>query len=204
MGETCWADANVTQPGTFAPRPDMYTEHYQWGVSNAWNPINPALGITIPGWSNSVATNMWVPTPCPEGWRLPTSAEMTALHNLSGDYSSRGGYWAAAGSERGNEVAGRFYGAGAAASNPANPNATALPQGLSICQLPGTMTGCIFLPAVGRRRGTDGAGEERGVSGLYWGFASNVTLAPRLGFTSSLSLVSNYDKALGHTLRCVQ
>jgi uncharacterized protein (TIGR02145 family) len=55
IDELEWADANVAALGAFASRPDVYTEHYRFGVLTA----------------------------CPAGWRLPTAEELKAL-NASG------------------------------------------------------------------------------------------------------------------------
>jgi uncharacterized protein (TIGR02145 family) len=62
IDELEWADANVAQPGSFAPRPDTYTPHYRFGVLTA----------------------------CPLGWRLPTADELTKL-NAAGSSNAAAG-----------------------------------------------------------------------------------------------------------------
>ena len=187
----CWADANVTQPGAFAPRPDMHTEFYQWNQPNVpW----PATGGLPAGttWATDITAPAWTATPCPEGWRLPTYAEIQALQDLPGDISDKRGYWAAGGA-RGNTMAGRFYGITAARGQAGG------------CALPDDMVGCIFLPASGRRNNAAGGLDSQNAYGNYWSSTQgNATLGHRLGFTNTGHDIGANGKAYGFNVRCVQ
>ena len=190
----CWADANVAQPGTFAPRPDMYTEMYQWNQpSVAW-----ATDGSTTGWVSNITAPAWTSTPCPEGWRLPTLTEIQALHNAGGNLSGNsGGVWVTGGN-RGvaTGINGRLYGY-ADYLNGTN--------GKTQCSLPSTMAGCIFLPAAGYRDLATGALTVPGGEGNYWSSTpGNVAFGHRLTFTSSISTTIATNKEYGRTIRCVQ
>ena len=178
VGAICWATTNVAAPNTFAPRPDMYTQFFQWNRLAAW-----AATGDVSGW-NSTANNSetWTVNPCPEGWRLPTRGECTALNNS-------GNAWVATNSSRGNAVAGRFYG----------PNS-------ATCMLPNVMTKCIFLPANGYRQYMTSAvlGQETG--GYYWSSTQDSIISGyNMYFYNSSSVTNdNNSKAYGFTIRCVQ
>ena len=176
-----WAQYNVDDPQTFASRPDMYTKFYKWGNNTAW-----AVTGSV-SWNNSFSYDQnWSNSPCPSGWRLPTSTEAYHLTNT-------GSTWANANSSRGNAVAGRFFG---------HNNAS--------CKLPDNMYGCIFLPAVGRRAVSNGALEVQSTEGYYWlrnSFISGddvPTMAYRIYFNnSSFSFSNPLNKVTGASLRCV-
>ncbi|MDR2938589.1 MAG: hypothetical protein LBU92_06620, partial [Prevotellaceae bacterium] len=105
IDELEWADANVAAPGSFAARPDMYTEHYQWGRNT-------------PGHSSpSIEAPSWLGSPCPAGWRVPSQHDFLVLNSL-------GSTWAEA-NAKGNAVAGRFMGY--------NHATCALPSSMSGC-----------------------------------------------------------------------
>ena len=178
LSGVCWADNNVAQPGTFAPRADMYTEFYQWNrPDKAW-----AASGAANGWTTTTITDpAWTSTPCPEGWRLPTRNEFQALH-------SAGSTWAVANSDRGNAVAGRFYGANSAS-----------------CTLPSAMVGCIFLAASGYRY-TNGILDSQGIYGLHWTSTQySASDSYRMGFESAASSnPTTGSKALGLPIRCVR
>ena len=180
VGSLCWADRNVDDYQTFAVRPDMYTRYYQWNRPVAW----PATG-SVTGWNNtSISDASWVVNPCPAGWRLPTTTELTALHSGSVPV---GGTWRGE-NVSGNAVAGRFYG----------PNSAS-------CTLPNNIDGCIFLPACGSR--VSSVLYNQGISGLYWsGTPSGETYAYGLNFDSSTSdpAYTNITRNIGRTIRCVQ
>ena len=190
LGTTCWADANVAQPGTFVPKPDMHTEFYQWNQPNkAW----PSGGNISGTWPTGITAPAWTATPCPEGWRLPTVEEILALHNLTGNVNGRSGYWAASG-ERGNAVAGRFYGVTSERG-----------QAAGGCTLPGNMVGCIFLSASGRRNPATGGYGSHDVTGYYWSSTqADATNGRRLEFNSGGSYNGGIEKSYGFTIRCVQ
>ena len=175
IGGLEWANTNVAQPNTFAPRADMYTELYQWNRLTAWS-----ITGSVSGWhsANYDESPTWTVNPCPEGWRLPTPAAFRALSNA-------GSTWANAGT-RGNAVNGRFYGANHAT-----------------CTLPNNMNSCIFLPAVGSRFNSGEVnGHTR--CGMYWtSRQSSVFNGFMLHFDDSKSPVSSNSKGRGVPIRCV-
>ena len=79
-----WATANLNTPGVFCESPDEIGMYYQFNSKKPW----PSSG-KIEGWSvdkDVFATKGWVEDawfpendPCPEGWRVPTTAEMAEL-----------------------------------------------------------------------------------------------------------------------------
>ena len=178
----CWADANVAQPGTFAPRPDMYTEFYQWNQPNkAW----PATG-SVTGWITGNNAPSWTATPCPEGWRLPTRTEIQRLHNAGHTYATAGTRGLATG------INGRFYG----------PNH-------ATCSLPNTMTGCVFLSASGGRAAADGEPYEYGTGGNFWTSTPGTATTTGYGgyqlyFTPTASGNNTVAIQSGRSVRCVQ
>jgi len=174
----CWAHTNVDAPYTFAAQPDMYTQFYQWNRTTPW----PAEGNTVNGW-NSIPNEdtTWIHNPCPAGWRLPERTEFVALYNA-------GSTWVAA-YTKGNAMNGRFYG----------PNH-------ATCSLPSNMAGCVFLPAMGMRNGSNGESIYLNASGIYWSSTQYVVNTGfYLGFDAS-SIYVNYDidKAYALSVRCVQ
>jgi uncharacterized protein (TIGR02145 family) len=193
LGSVVWASANVDDSGKFAVRPDMLTKFYQFNRGTAYSatePITPSWDTTkIDEDNNWEAEN----NPCPTGWRLPTRLEFEALFLAC----NRGGInWADAG-EKGNMVAGKFYGI--------NHNAAcSLAEG-------GSMDGCIFLPAVGSRDFNTGALSETGSNGRYWSSVQfNATSArTTYAYYWSFGKISNtpdanYIKTMGFPVRCVR
>ena len=182
VGALCWASENVDDFRAFATRPDMYTDFYQWNKPIAYSATDPVT----PDWDAAASTSAtWIISPCPTGWRLPTQAEFQALSSSS---SPAGGTWAAA-NARGNLVAGRFYG----------PNHAS-------CTLPNSMSGCIFLPVVGRRDYSDGTLYLQGSNGYYW---SATEYNSTIGYNQYFHSTNNYpnnglEKAYGMSVRCVQ
>jgi uncharacterized protein (TIGR02145 family) len=175
----------------------MYTKFYQWNRATAW----AAEGETVSGWTGgyegSITDATWTNNPCPAGWRLPTIVEFQALDIASGgsyyngSWSTEGGTWAAA-NERGNAVAGMFYG----------------PRHAT-CSLPDNMRNCVFLPAVGYRGYSVGALYSQGSRGRYWSSTQTDDYRGYTGFNlyfySTYSYPNDYnDKSYGFTLRCVQ
>ena len=183
----CWASTNVATVNKFAPRPDMYTQFYQWNRLTAWAATGDISGWdTIPNQSTT-----WTVNPCPEGWRVPTLEEFTALINS-------GSTWASIKMGRGNVVSGRFYG----------PNS-------DTCSPPNNMVGCIFLPLLGYRQEegmlwqTSNSEGEFG-QGHYWSGSQNYhSTGNRLGYSlafggSTNNPTATFDKSCGMPIRCVQ
>jgi len=179
LKDVCWAYTNVTQPRTFAPKPDMYTELYQWNRLTAYSAADPLT----PAWNSPDNTSIWVINPCPAGWRLPTVEEYQALH-------AAGTSWAAA-YAKGNDVAGRFYG-------PSHASCSFIAGG--------SMAGCIFMPAGGNRSDSNGSLNNQGNYGDYWSSSQvNTNNGYHLYFSFSESLATgNNPKGYGFTIRCVQ
>ena len=74
VGEMCWARANLSTPGVFATTP-AETGLFQWNRNTAW----PITG-TVTNWDSTADdSNTWVNDPCPQGWRIPTASEWSAL-----------------------------------------------------------------------------------------------------------------------------
>jgi uncharacterized protein (TIGR02145 family) len=176
-----WADANVAAPGTFASRPDVYTEFYTWSSLTAL----PATGASVAGFSYIKSTPAaWTVNPCPAEYRLPTAEEFAKL-NASGSSNAAAG-------ERGNAVAGRFYG----------PNhATA--------SLPNNMAGAIFLPMGGGRSGVSGKLIDQDLAGYYWSStAATGNNGTALVFNDTWkawsALQTRYSRSVGMNLRCVR
>jgi len=188
IGSTVWASVNVDEFQIFAERADMFTKFFQWNRPTAWSAADEVLD----GWDpNGDPSSTWTINPCPEGWRLPTVAEFTALNEAGGTISGIGGIWAAA-NAKGNAVAGRFYG----------PN-------YATCRLDGDMTGCIFIPAAGWRNNNAGGtiNEQTGdgtLRGRYWSSVEQSAAGRSFSFVVAESGFSNVNKGRGQTIRCVQ
>ncbi len=182
-----WAACNVDDYQTFAMQPDMYTKLYQWGRDEAW----PATGA-VQGWDASThSATSWTSNPCPDGWKLPTArAYAMLLETMSEEDKTLA--WAEAGSDRGNAVAGWFAG-------PASRN----------CKLNADMQGCIFFPASGWRRNSDGAPYYTGQRSWLWTNQRNMEtmLAPfALHDLTSVrpSVNSGHLVTEGMNLRCIK
>ena len=72
-----WATSNVGAPGAFAAKPEDAGMFYQWNRNKAW-----AATGSITGWDNTIpGGTSWTSDndPSPEGWRVPTKAELEKL-----------------------------------------------------------------------------------------------------------------------------
>jgi len=182
LNGTCWADANVAQPYTFAAKPDMYTESYQWNRNVAW----PVMG-NVSNWDPTYeAGTSWTNSPCPAGWRLPTAGEFTALNNS-------GSTWVESGT-RGAAVPGRFFG-------PNHNN----------CTLPNSMLNCTFLPTSSNRSATTGAlagwdsnTQQFSSVHYYTGTQTSANTVNNWYFNSGDNFLHNDNKAQGWAVRCVR
>ena len=190
-----WAPTNVSfdrndSIRVFDARPDVrQSTFYQW--NRLADTMRRADTITVPHVWNEL-----VNSPCPEGWRLPTGTELSALRNVGSTWASP---TATGTANKGNSVPGRFYG----------PNhATCVINNLA---------GCIFLPAQGYRSHTNGSHQENEVRGTYWsssGSDHNTNSAFVLTFITSAanssaaiqreaSNVTLMFKTSGFNARCV-
>jgi len=82
-----WATRNVDAPGTFAESPESSGMFYQWNRNIGWSSTNPMInsnGGTFWNSSNQ-AGSTWTRAndPCPQGWRVPTRAEIQTLGNTN-------------------------------------------------------------------------------------------------------------------------
>ena len=177
VGNVCWAATNIDDYQQFAPIPDMYTKFYLWN-----NPTPQPVAGSVSSWPTANSATTWTNNPCPGNWRLPTQPEMLDMLNA-------GSVWVAAkDAVRGAAVAGRFYG----------PNRTT-------CTLPNNMTGCVFLPASGRRN-TSGVLDYQATYGRYWtSTMRTTTYIYGYNFGSSQNEIDNsYTKTWALNVRCVQ
>ncbi|KAA6317298.1 hypothetical protein EZS27_032524 [termite gut metagenome] len=74
---TLWATKNVDECYTFAETPGSFGKYFQFNRNIAI----AATATSLPAYTNDNPPVEWQPAnnPCPEGWRLPTRAEMDAL-----------------------------------------------------------------------------------------------------------------------------
>lgn len=83
-----WSTVNLNNPGEFCSSPDEVGKYYQFNSKKAWN-IPGGQGATLEGYAveesafqdKGWVTNGWHKEndPCPEGWRVPTTAEFIAV-----------------------------------------------------------------------------------------------------------------------------
>ncbi len=181
-----WSSRNVDAPNTFASMADLYTLFYQFNRKVGYHATSPGNNLAYgSGWTiaSIVENSDWrtANNPCPSGWRVPSEEEWRALNNV-------GTTWVNAG-VRGAAVAGRFFG----------PNHAS-------CSLPSSMTGCIFLPAVGYRQSSNGSLYSPGFYGYYWSSRQyDQTTSYFLYFNNGgASLNNSTTKAYGYSVRCVK
>jgi uncharacterized protein (TIGR02145 family) len=75
-----WATCNVDGFGTFAPTPESLGKLYRWNRPDAWGTADG--DANWPPYNYSQAKDsVWASEncPCPEGWRVPTIAEIDKL-----------------------------------------------------------------------------------------------------------------------------
>ena len=93
-----WATRNVDAPGTFAPYPESPGMFFQWNRKKGWNETSD-----FTNWDSSMPEGTeWYKEndPCPEGWRIPTHAEIESLVNTNSSWTELEG------------VNGRLFGSG--------------------------------------------------------------------------------------------
>lgn len=78
-----WAECNVGAPGTFAALPTDKGMLYQWNRGTGWSTTETLTSSPAgQAWNATYDTgDTWAQAndPCPTGWRLPTTAELTKL-----------------------------------------------------------------------------------------------------------------------------
>lgn len=131
-----WSTKNVGAPGTFASSPDDRGMYYQFNRKIGY-PSGTQGDPAPANWPSSYTNDgtNWLPEndPSPEGWRVPTTAEMVALWQKGATWVSR--------QQTGFSVDGLII--GVPASVAANANKDNLKQ-----------LGCLFLPQSGWRNET--------------------------------------------------
>ena len=147
IGNLVWAKANVGESGRFASSPDDPGMLYQYASNVAWTNNYPdddySNGITSgpegypTGAKNSPQTWPEDQNPCPEGWRVPTANEVTAL--MGTDTDNKFGWL---------EPSASGFGIPGAACGLAKETAKAATKD--------NMAGCIFLPCSGNRAWKNG------------------------------------------------
>ena len=92
-----WATRNVAESGTFAPTPESVGRFFRWNCRIGMTVTTPETSVSIENWDNTAWSR--VNDPCPQGWRVPTMAELTALRDAGySDFTQLNG------------VYGRFFG----------------------------------------------------------------------------------------------
>ena len=94
-----WATRNVNAPGTFANNPEDAGMFFQWNRNRGWSTTNPLRhwannDWVAGGWDNSTPTGVWwyaANDPCPLGWRVPSSVELTILRSQPNTWTQRNG-----------------------------------------------------------------------------------------------------------------
>ena len=119
--------------------------------------------------------------PCPDGWRVPTYAELNILNNTKSSWTTNDGqkgYWFSGASDIKYDV-------------PVNEDAK------------------VFFPAAGNRNNDDGNANNRGNNGNYWSSRPHYIYghgygAYGLSFGSSDADMNGNFRANGYSVRCVQ
>lgn len=140
IGDHIWSKANVAEPGMFAESPDEPGLLYQYASRTGWPnnyPDNEPWAGPAPdgyptGARSTPATWAVENDPCPAGWRVPTSDEMTAL---VGTDSQTNFVWMEPAAS-GFEIPGVICG-------PDKTTASAATKS--------NMAGCVFVPCSGNR-----------------------------------------------------
>jgi uncharacterized protein (TIGR02145 family) len=82
-----WASANVDAPGTFAAKPEDFGMFYQWGKNVGWSATDPLTSSNDDTtWDeSSFSGEEWTSAndPCPDGWQVPSLADIEALTDES-------------------------------------------------------------------------------------------------------------------------
>jgi uncharacterized protein (TIGR02145 family) len=156
-------------------------DYYQWGKNAPDADVDALIGSTWGDQGGTTANGNWTPgakgpqDPCPAGYRVPSSAEWTAVKS-NNSLSRTGLPWSASATEFGNAL---HYGT---AGTPK----------------------LLTLPAAGNRSSTDGTLYDRGYYGYYWSSAEGGSNAYYLDFNSS-NVYAAYDinRSNGFSLRCI-
>ncbi|GHV35556.1 hypothetical protein FACS1894178_5390 [Bacteroidia bacterium] len=173
-----WSSFNVDENGTFVETPGDYGKYYQF---NSPTPTWIDYGVYVDAdWETAN-------DPSPDGWRLPTRDEFTALRN----YLNNAAYY------KWETIPAHAWGA------------TGIWIGEDASVASGENTGnSIFLPAAGKRRYDTGVLEETGIWGYYWSnttVSGNILEGHNFSFILSQSIITETSKkARGCTIRPVR
>ena len=205
IGETVWAPVNCGYHKTDF----KYGKLYQWGRKYGQGcdesdasvpkldagPVSLGIGQSKENadkfyynssdpydWTSPQYDNLWnsgteenpVKTeydPCPDGWRVPTYAELDELNNNHSSWTTDE-----------NGQSGRWF-------SGSNSYTATVPQ--------------VFFPAAGNRN-VNGDGGNRDYAVSYWSSRPGSDDAFRLFFLSSQVGLSDYRRACGFSVRCVQ
>lgn len=89
IGGIEWATRNVATPGIFAQNPEDFGMFFQWNRQKGWTATgeNTAWNSSTPSGSSWARAN----DPCPNGWRVPTRAELQRLAQTDSEWTSKNG-----------------------------------------------------------------------------------------------------------------
>jgi len=162
---------NTSDKLTTHPDGDTYNGKFYWYQSNWYSGSSPAANDL---WKEDGSS---IYDPCPDGWRVPTNAELTALLG-----SHTGGNLQDGNHGTLTNIKGKYFDGSTAA----------------------TPTSGVFLPAAGYRRYYDGGALTRGGSGGYWSSSVRGKYAWGLSFGDGYASLNYYGRADGYSVRCVQ
>jgi uncharacterized protein (TIGR02145 family) len=156
-------------------------DYYQWGKNAPDADVDALIGSTWGDQGGTTVNGNWTSSskgpqdPCPAGYRVPSSAEWTAVK--TNNSVSRTGTFDSNTTEFGNAL---HY--GTAGGDPK----------------------LLTLPAAGYRSSTSGALDARGSSGFYWSSAEVGSNGYYISFNSStVHPVNHQTRTLGFSLRCI-
>ena len=193
INDVRWATRNADVNRTFAPTPESSGAFFQWNRKKGWS----ATDTEVEGWDSFLSEGKeWERTndPCPAGWRVPTEEELRSLFHstitFAGNWDDWDAWTDADEDAYANYISSRHW-----ISNWQNTGVSGM--------LFGTAPNQIFLPAAGWRY-TAGTLLTAGASGNYWSSTQNGSpIAWSLWFNSGISLVTNWNRAFGLSVRCV-
>jgi uncharacterized protein (TIGR02145 family) len=195
----------ITANGQFITSPS--TDHHDWRKVDSYSSGGGTQDAPAPEWMwNSGSDTKTLNDPCPDGFRVPTSAEWSALlGNLNGNrwsvtYPASGGttytWFKLTGDEYGGDGVTPAWGT----SN----GGLALVEGNSDTYV--ISNTILFLPASGWRDYSDGEYSRVGEAGYFWcaddsyddGYANYAVFTRLPG-----SAVGNQPRANGFSVRCI-
>jgi len=168
------------------PAQGLHGNYYQWGKI-AVAATSSSTNGAIAGWSTTPAVNQaWnsaseatpaktANDPCPAGYRVPTSTEMSSLLNVNGNTTST---------------------VGSFTFSPTN-----FTSGMNI-SYGGTPK--LFFPAAGNRYSMDGSLVSRGSHGHYYTSTTDFNASYGLSFTNTTPDLILHNRNIGASLKCIK